>query len=76
MHGECHLFCSYILLSPVFYFMALYASLPMKTGIKNACQLLGGYCTFWKCRSSTRPIGKCSRLCPWGCSCLPDIWGR
>uniref|UniRef100_A0A803VPJ5 Beta-defensin-like domain-containing protein n=1 Tax=Ficedula albicollis TaxID=59894 RepID=A0A803VPJ5_FICAL len=38
----------------------LYPSFPMKTGIKNACQLLGGYCTYWKCRPSTRPIGKCS----------------
>ncbi|XP_031960012.1 gallinacin-1-like [Corvus moneduloides] len=29
-------------------------------GIKNACQLLGGYCAFWKCRPPTRRIGNCS----------------
>uniref|UniRef100_A0A8C3D425 Beta-defensin-like domain-containing protein n=1 Tax=Corvus moneduloides TaxID=1196302 RepID=A0A8C3D425_CORMO len=43
-----------------FYLMALYASFPMETGIKNACQLLGGYCAFWKCRPPTRRIGNCS----------------
>uniref|UniRef100_A0A8C3U645 Uncharacterized protein n=1 Tax=Catharus ustulatus TaxID=91951 RepID=A0A8C3U645_CATUS len=59
--------------------IVLYVFFPMETQRAAGCRQRGGYCTYGRCNFPARPIGRCtlySRLCPWGCSCLPDIWGR